>query len=174
MINENEINENELIEKLMAGETVTVDDVLRPIAQAKLVELREAANQRATEARRKLEAEQAREVAIETLLSLDRECQSIAEQLSKNGNDRRAAMRPFDERELALRQQWHTKFVSFSSVFVSVTGTFWSHTIVDDNGIGLRDELRERGGKLEAIEHDIIDNPPSPSALALHNELLGR
>ena len=174
MINENEVNDNELIEKLLAGETVTIDDVLRPIAQAKLTELKETANRRATEARRKLEAEQAREVAIETLLGLDRECQTIDEQLTRNDNYRRAAMRPFDERELALRQQWHINFTTFSSLFVSVTGAFWSHTLVDDNGIGLRDELRERGAKLEAIERDIIDTPPSASALALHNESSGR
>ncbi|HLL76223.1 MAG TPA: hypothetical protein VK421_13305 [Pyrinomonadaceae bacterium] len=156
------MDREQVIERIMRGEEVGAVDAARAAATEDLSSLRAEAERRLAQQRTQEERASRREALITELLRLDAEAQRAEVELAENDAARREATRPFDEREIAIRERWHECYVKFSPTFREVCGRFATES--NHEVEALRRELRERGAVLDRVLVSIGQFPLSPSA----------
>ncbi len=155
------------IEKVMRGEDVKLDEVLRNQAQQELNSIKSEAAQRLDDERRQREVAERRESQIMELIELGAEAEKILAENSENEQRRTEAMRTFAESELDLRGRYHLTFSRFSQIYQSLSGEAFDFRRQSNS---LHRELKERGAVLDKLDFQLTQIPLSPMAQKIADE----
>jgi predicted transcriptional regulator len=156
-----------LIERIMRGDAVNVDDVAQHNFKRELIEINEEAARRLTAEAARREVAEARENLITELLTLDAEVERLYLEDVDNERRRNEVLRPIAEREVDVRREWNQTQRKFIQVFHSLNGSTYDFRSVNNPLIG---ELRSRGAALSKINIPVHEIPYSPSAIMVLEE----
>jgi hypothetical protein len=156
-----------LIERIMRGDAVNVDDVAQHQFSRELIEINEEAARRLTAEAARREAAEARENLITELLTLDAEVENLYLEDVDNERRRNEVLRPIAEREVEIRKDWNQTQRKFIQIFHSLNGSTYDFRAVNNPLIG---ELKGRGAALSKINIPVHELPYSPSANMILDE----
>ncbi len=156
-----------LIEKIMRGDAVNVDDVAQHQFKRELIEINAEAARRLDAEKSRREAAEARENQITALLKLDEQVERLYLEDVDNERRRNEVLIPIAEREIEIRRDWNQTRRKFVQIFHQINGSTYDFRAVNNPLIG---ELRSRGAALSKVNIDVHEIPYSPSALVILDE----
>lgn len=156
-----------LIEKVMRGEKLDVDDIARQQAQRELEAIESEAAQRLDDGRRRQQAAERREQQIVELMRLAEEATTTHAANVENERRKTEVLREFAGRELEIRGKQYQIYSKFSEIFHQLGGEAYDRRLVSNPVLG---ELRERGADLDKVDFELVRVPLSPMAQMLSDE----
>jgi hypothetical protein len=156
-----------LIERIMRGDAVNIDDVAQHNFKRELIEINEEAARRLTAEAARREAAEARENLITELLKLDEQVEQLYLEDVANVRRRNEVLRPIAEREIEIRKDWNQTQRKFIQIFHTLNGSTYDFRAVNNPLIG---ELRSRGAALSKVNIPVHEIPYSSSALSILEE----
>jgi hypothetical protein len=148
-----------LIERIMRGDAVNVDDVAQHNFKRELIEINEEAARRLDVEKSRREAAEARENQITELLRLDEEVERLYLEDADNERRRNEVLRPIADREIEIRRNWNQTQRKFIQIFHTLNGSTYDFRSVNNPLIS---ELRSRGAALSKINipvHELLYSP---------------
>lgn len=155
------------IERVMRGEKLELDEVVKNQAQDELKSIEaEAVDRLETERRRQKEIE-LREAQFVEMVELAEQAAKIFAENVENEQRRIEVLRTFAEIELKIHGRYHQTFSKFSQIFHNLSGEAYDFRRVS-NPILI--ELKNRGAVLDNLDIEITRRPLSPMAQTIADE----
>lgn len=155
------------VERVMRGDEVKLDEIVKNRAEQELESIRTEAAQRMDDERRQREAAELRESQIVELLALSKEAETILVENAENERRRLEVLRGFAESELDIRGRYHQTYSKFSQIYHRLGGEAYDFRHVSNP---LLNELRERGAVLDKLDIQLTQIPLSPLAQQIADE----
>jgi tRNA G18 (ribose-2'-O)-methylase SpoU len=156
-----------LIERIMRGDAVNIDDVAQHNFKRELLEINNEAARRLDAETTRREAAKFRENQITELLKLDAAVEQLYLDDEANERRRNEVLQPIAEREIEIRLHLNQKQRKFIQIFHTLNGSTYEFRSVNNPLIG---ELRSRGAALSKINIPVHEIPYSPSAIMVLEE----
>jgi DNA repair exonuclease SbcCD ATPase subunit len=149
----------QLLEKIAAGESVGIDDVLRADAAVKLAEMQAEANRRAEVRRIEEGRQQTREQKLDEMVFLDGQAEAARRQLENVVSAKAILLADLEKAEKEAVAAWHRSHSNFVAKFAGFVPEIRSMSFRDLENQAelekkvseLKAELKQRGARLENV-----------------------
>lgn len=165
----------QLLQRIAAGETVGINDILEAEAAAKLAVLNEEAKRRAAELARTEEANRNREQKLDEMILLDVRAEAARRKLENVSEAKQKLLEELTISEKQAEAEWqtaHSAFVGKFAGFVPQIRTM-SFRVLENQGAlekqveEIKAELKRRGARLEAVLYNISNRGQSYLEIAV-------
>jgi hypothetical protein len=149
----------QLLQRIEAGETVSVDDVLRADAAVKLAEMQAEANRRAEARRIEAGREQTREEKLAEMVFLDQQAEAARRKFENIGAAKEKLKAELEIAERAAVSEWHLAYAGFVAKFAGFipeirsmdSKVYPNQSALEKQVAELKEELKERGALLKNV-----------------------